>query len=169
MKPEAVVLQKPMDPAQATLANGVYCGSAFQRLTSGPSWSSAVAFTNYLGYDTPGEMDVGFPGTEKTILTSSGQAFWEAPPGTRDAATRMPGSATSLPIDDALGRSILAVKINDDQGLAAVLIDRGPDDDNSGAQDCEVMIGAVADVLTPDLIAALRFKAYIRGGYRGTP
>ena len=148
MQPEAVVLQKPMDPAQATLANGVYCGDVFKRLTLfEDGWSSSTAWTNYLGYDTPGEMDVGFPGGSGRILTRSGKSGGGVPP--KDNF-------------DALGRSILAVKINDAQGWAAVLIDRGPDDDNPGAQDCEVIIGKFADVLTPDLIAALRFKLYIR-------
>ena len=147
MKPEAVLLQKPMDPAQATLANGVECGQFLKYLAEHTEgWSNAYHFSNEMGYDTPGELDVGFPGTAQGIITRSGKAYG-APP---------------RPISDAQGRSILAVKINDQEGLAAVLVDRGPDDDNPGAQDCEVMIGKFADVLTPDLVAALRFKGWIR-------
>ena len=44
MTPGKALLQKPMDPAQATLANGVKCGSALIEWSSGyadgePGWS----------------------------------------------------------------------------------------------------------------------------------
>jgi len=141
MQPEAVLLQKPMDPAQATLANGVHCGDALRRWASGqPGWSHTLHFTGELGYDTPGELDVGFPGL--------GDSNWGRSGSPKD-------------IHDALGRSIIAMTLNKGLGEATVLVDRGPDDYNPGAQDCEVMFGRVDDILTPDLIAALRFKGYL--------
>jgi len=154
MKPEAVVLQKPMDAGQATLANGVYCGDVFKRLTPHwQGWSNSLHFSNEMGYDTPGELDVGFPGVGDRRVSTGVKAYGPVP------GQNPPGVP---PISDAEGRSILAVKINDDRGEAAVLIDRGPDPTNPGAQECEVAIGKFADVLTPDLIAALRSKGWIR-------
>ena len=141
MQPGRDLLQKPMDPAQATLANGVRCGAALIHLSKGlalseEGWSDIMLFAGMLlGHHPPGVMDVGFKGTLNTI-----------------------NRYTGLPEDirNAEGRTIIAVTVNKSLGQAAVLVDGGPDDGNPDAQECEVMVGAADDLLTQDLIAALQ-------------
>ena len=137
MQPGRDLLQKPMDAGQATLANGVRCGSALILYAdSEPGWSDVMHFAGMLlGHHPPGVMDVGFPGTVDTVKRYTG-----------------------LPEDilKAEGRTIIAVKINKSLDQVAVLVDSGSDDGNPNAQECEIMVGAVDDLLTQDLIAALQ-------------
>lgn len=141
MKPEKALLQKPMDPAQATLANGVKCGAALIEWSAGykggePGWSEIMLFTGMLlGHHPPGVMDVGFPGTVGTVKRWTG---------------------LQRHIRDAQGRTIIAVTTNKSLGQVAVLVDGGPDDGNPNAQECEVMVGAADRLLTQDLIDALQ-------------
>jgi hypothetical protein len=132
MKPEAVVLQKPMDPGQATLANGVKCGDTF-RLMIRPNagWPEYIDFT--------------------------GRLFSTFPPGgDDDEVTRIPTNDFTHYTGNA-GKRILGLAVNrlyPDQSM--LLIDNGADEDNPGAQECEIVVGMVRNTLHPELQDILR-------------
>jgi len=148
MKPERALLQKPMDPGQATLINGVRCGSALRgnEYTGGSGWSSIIHFTGDLLSRFPSgphafQADVGFLGVRGTVKRYTG-----------------------LPedIDNSLGRSIIALRVNKALDQVALLVDSGSDEEDPNAQECEVMVGAVEDLLTQDLIGVLQRRGHIR-------
>lgn len=111
-KPEAILLQDALDPASATLANGVKCGNEFRRSMKA-GWQSWISFT--------GELMQGF----LPSLDPAAEGMWDIQDnvGTR----RM----------DIVGRRILGVSTNiTTPEIMEVLIEGPPDPDNPGAIEC---------------------------------
>ena len=130
MQPEAVVIQKPMDAGQATLANGVKCGGLMKAMTTGYGWHEWILFTRALFPFHFDPKDVTVPAT--------------------DFARRV----------GVAGKTILALTSNKSIGKVAILIEWGEDEDNPGAIECRVVEGEPEEVLSLDLrvsIARQRF------------
>ena len=132
MKPEAVLLQKPMDPAQATLANGVKCGDTFRNMIrKNRGWPDYIDFTGRLFSPFP----LG---------------------GDLDEVTRIPTNDYTH-YTGCAGKRILGLAVNrtyTDQSI--LLVDSGEDADNPGAQECEIVVGFVKNTLHPELQDILR-------------
>ena len=118
-KPEAILLQDAIDPASATLANGVKCGNEFRRHMR-DGWQSWISFT--------GELMQGF-------LESLDPAA--LPSGSRESMWDIQSNRHSLR-DGTAGRRILGVSTNTiTPEIMEVLIDVGPDPKNEGASECK--------------------------------
>ena len=132
MQPESVVLQKPMDAGQATLANGVKCGDRFHNMLR------------------PRE---GWP----TFIDMTGRLFSTFQTGADDdAVTRIPANNVTRRAGTA-GRRILGLAINTTfPEQAMLLIDAGEDPANPGAQECEAFPGLVQNHIHPELQDMLR-------------
>ena len=123
MKPEAVVLQKPMDAAQATLANGVKCGDTFRQ----------ILIANYPDY-------IDFTGRvlDKHVYVDTRENNGYLLPD-HDEVTRIVENRITVR-DGLAGRRILGFAINRrDPARAMLLLDEGPDPDNPGAEECMIL------------------------------
>jgi hypothetical protein len=112
-KPEAILLQDALDPASATLANGVKCGNEFRRHMKA-GWQSWISFT--------GELMQSFLASEDP----RSEGMWDIQDST---ASRRRGIT---------GRRILGVSTNTiTPEIMEILIEAGPDPDNEGALECK--------------------------------
>jgi hypothetical protein len=112
-KPEAILLQDALDPASATLANGVKCGNEFRRHMKA-GWQSWISFT--------GELMQSFLASEDP----RSEGMWDIQTNARSLR------------DGTAGRRILGVSTNaTTPDIMEVLIDVGPDPDNQGASECK--------------------------------
>ena len=115
-KPEAILLQDALDPASATLANGVKCGFDFLNHMRADS-QTWISFT--------GELMQGF----LESLDPAAEGMWDIQ-GNRNTERR--GIA---------GKRILGVSTNTTTpDIMAALIDYGPDPDNPGAKECQEVL-----------------------------
>lgn len=140
MKPEAVVLQKPMDPGQATLANGVKCGDTFRN----------VLLANYPDY-------IDFTGRvlDKHVYvdTRAGNGYLLPE---HDEVTRIVENRITVR-DGLAGRRILGFAINRrDPERAMLLLDEGPDPDNPGAEECMILSVGSPHYEDPDYAERVR-------------
>jgi|TARA_Y100000310_G_scaffold283882_1_gene306175 hypothetical protein len=115
-KPEAILLQDALDPASATLANGVKCGNEFRRSMKA-GWQEWISFT--------GELMETFLASEDPA--TEGMFNIQEHAGTR----RM----------DIVGRRILGVSTNiTTPEIMQVLIEGPEDPDNPGAIECRASL-----------------------------
>jgi len=136
MKPEAVVLQKPMDAVQATLANGVKCGDRFRQMMR-EGWPEYIDFT--------GRLFSTFVSGPDIVVTL-----------TDDVVTRIKTNNATSRSGDA-GKRILGLAINRlNPDHAMLLVDDGEDPDNPGAQECKAFPALVQTHLHPELQDMLR-------------
>ena len=110
--PEALLLQTALDPASATLANGVKCGFDFRKHMRA-DWQTWISFT--------GELMQGF----LESLDPAAEGMWEIQSNSNSESRGI------------AGKRILGVSTNaTTPEIMEVLIDAGPDPDNPGAQEC---------------------------------
>ena len=125
MQPERVLLQKPMDAAQATLANGVRCGTIMGSSASSRGrmygWGDALRFTGDLFPWPDIPVDLKVPASELAVLAG------------------------------IAGSTILAINTSKQQGRVSVLLDRGEDEDNPGARECSVFMHLVDNLVSEEL------------------
>jgi hypothetical protein len=123
MKPEAVLLQKPMDPAQATLANGVKCGDTFRNMTR-LGWPSYIDMTGRV-LDRHAYVDT---------RENNGYLL-----PAHDEVTRVVENSDTVRLGVA-GRRILGFATHvEDTKKTLLLLDAGPDPDNPGAEECMIL------------------------------
>ncbi len=125
MQPEAVLLQKPFDAAQATLVNGIQCGYRLERAGSYGWEGRGMRFTGSLFPFEIGPMDLTVPDT--------------------DYARQL----------GRVGQTILAVSPNKILGRVIILYEEREDEANPGAVDCGVAVGQAEEMLSEDLIGSL--------------
>jgi len=115
-KPEALLLQESLDPASATLANGVKCGNEFRRSMKA-GWQTWISFT--------GELMQSFIASEDP----RSEGMWDIQTNARNIRAGI------------AGRRILGVSTNTiTPDIMEVLIEAGPDPKNEGAMECKSAI-----------------------------
>jgi hypothetical protein len=123
MQPEAVVLNKPMDYVQATLANGVKCGDTFRNMTR-LGWPSYIDMTGRV--------------LDRHVYVDTRENNGYLLPA-HDEVTRVVENSDTVRLGVA-GRRILGFAINEDEPeRTLLLLDAGGDPDNPGAEECMIL------------------------------